>query len=46
MQRQSGWRQKSKEDIKKIFEFCEGYKGFLDLAKTEREAARFDENVL
>ncbi len=46
MQRQSGWRQKSKEDIKKIFEFCEGYKGFLDLAKTEREAARFVENVL
>jgi len=46
MQRQSGWRQKSKEDLKEIFEFCEGYKGFLDLSKTEREAARFVENAL
>lgn len=41
MQRQSGWRLKSKEDIKVIYEFSEGYKKFLDGAKTEREAVRY-----
>ena len=46
MIKQSGWKQRSKEDIKEIFEFCEGYKGFLDLAKTEREAAKLIENIL
>ncbi|MCX5816108.1 MAG: aminopeptidase [Proteobacteria bacterium] len=46
MTKQSGWKQRSKENIKEIFEFCEGYKGFLDLAKTEREAARLIENTL
>ncbi len=40
MQRQSGWRSKSKEDIKEIYGFAEGYKSFLDEAKTEREAVR------
>ncbi len=40
MQRQSGWRSKSKEDIKEIYSFAEGYKTFLDEAKTEREAVR------
>jgi len=46
MEKQSGWKRKSKEDIKEIFEFSEGYKGFLDLAKTEREAAALIENTL
>ncbi len=41
MQRQSGWKSKSKEDIKVIYEFTEGYKDFLDKAKTEREAVRY-----
>ncbi|MBO4733205.1 MAG: aminopeptidase, partial [Clostridia bacterium] len=27
------------EEIKKAYDFCEGYKQFLNLAKTEREAA-------
>lgn len=40
MQRQSGWKSKSKEDIKEIYSFAEGYKTFLDEAKTEREAVR------
>jgi aspartyl aminopeptidase len=40
MQRQSGWKSKTIEDIKVIYEFSEGYKEFLDGAKTEREAAR------
>jgi aspartyl aminopeptidase len=40
MQRQSGWKSKTIEDIKVIYEFSEGYKKFLDGAKTEREAAR------
>lgn len=41
MQKQSGWKQKSKEDIHEIFRFCEEYKSFLDRSKTEREAARY-----
>lgn len=41
MIKESGWKQKSKEEIKRIFEFSEGYKRFLDLGKTEREVARF-----
>jgi aspartyl aminopeptidase len=40
MQRQSGWKLKSLEDIKNIYAFAEGYKTFLDEAKTEREAVR------
>lgn len=40
MQRQSGWKIKSLEDIKEIYAFAEGYKTFLDEAKTEREAVR------
>lgn len=40
MQRQSGWRSKSKQDIKAIYDFSERYKDFLDRAKTEREAVR------
>jgi len=40
MQRQSGWKSKSKQDIKVIYDFSEGYKDFLDRAKTEREAVR------
>ncbi len=46
MTKQSGWKTKSKEEIKKIFSFCEDYKGFLDAAKTEREAAGFVEQCL
>lgn len=38
MERQSGWKRKSKEEIEQVFAFCEGYKRFLDRAKTEREA--------
>lgn len=40
MQRQSGWKLKSLEEIKEIYAFAEGYKTFLDEAKTEREAVR------
>ena len=46
MQRQSGWRSKSKEDIKEIYAFAEGYKSFLDEAKTEREAVRYITSAL
>jgi aspartyl aminopeptidase len=41
MERQSGWKRKSREEIEKIFAFCEDYKRFLDSAKTEREAAAY-----
>ena len=43
---ESGWKRKSKEDIKEVFRFAEGYKTFLDKAKTEREAVRFIEAAL
>jgi aspartyl aminopeptidase len=46
MQRQSGWKSKSKEDIKEIYRFAEGYKTFLDEAKTERETVRSITRVL
>lgn len=46
MQRQSGWKEKSREEIKEIFVFCEEYKEFLDRAKTEREAAAYLERYL
>ena len=35
------WEIFSKEQIKKSFDFCNGYKKFLDEAKTEREAITF-----
>ena len=46
MERQSGWKRKSKEGIEEVFAFCEGYKRFLDGAKTEREAAAHLEKTL
>jgi aspartyl aminopeptidase len=46
MEKQSGWIKKNKEEIKEIFLFCEGYKGFLDAAKTEREAVNIIEKCL
>ena len=46
MERESGWKRKSKEAIEEVFAFCEGYKRFLDSAKTEREAAACIEKTL
>lgn len=46
MERQSGWKKKNQEDIKEIFAFSEGYKQFLDEAKTEREAICTIERML
>ncbi len=46
MERQSGWKRKSQEEIRRIFAFSEGYKQFLDAAKTEREAAAQIEQAL
>ena len=34
----NGWEKLSKTKEKKIYKFCEGYKNFLEIAKTEREA--------
>jgi aspartyl aminopeptidase len=36
--KKTAWEIFSKEQIKKSFDFCEGYKKFLNEAKTEREA--------
>ena len=46
MERKSGWKRKTKEEIDAVFRFSEGYKGFLDGAKTEREAAALIERAL
>jgi aspartyl aminopeptidase len=46
MDTRSGWLNKSQEDIRDIFAFCEIYKDFLDKAKTEREAAAYVEKAL
>ncbi len=39
------WEKVSDEERKEIFSFCEDYKKFLDVAKTEREFARETERV-
>lgn len=41
MIQETGWKQKSEEERKEIFRFSSRYKSFLDLAKTEREAASY-----
>ncbi|MCX8022276.1 MAG: aminopeptidase [Syntrophorhabdaceae bacterium] len=46
MGRTSGWLKKTKEETEEIFRFAEGYKRFLDGAKTEREAVSYIENRL
>ncbi|HME46223.1 MAG TPA: aminopeptidase [Syntrophorhabdales bacterium] len=46
MERQSGWKKKTKDEIEQVFTFCDGYKEFLDRAKTEREAARCIDSTL
>ena len=46
MTTESGWKSKSREDIKEIYHFAEEYKAFLDEGKTEREAAKFIERFL
>lgn len=46
MKHDSGWKKKSKEERANLFEFSEGYKRFLDQAKTEREAVRAIKGVL
>ncbi|OPY70280.1 MAG: putative M18 family aminopeptidase 1 [Syntrophorhabdus sp. PtaU1.Bin002] len=40
MTHEPGWKKKSQEERESIFLFSEGYKTFLDRAKTEREAVR------
>ncbi|MCR4434377.1 MAG: aminopeptidase [Clostridiales bacterium] len=35
----NAWEKSSEDEKNKAFEFCEGYKSFLDKAKTEREFA-------
>jgi aspartyl aminopeptidase len=46
MQKQSGWKLKTRQEIKEIFQFAEEYKEFLDRAKTERETAAYIERYL
>lgn len=46
MKHESGWHKKSKEEIASIFDFSEGYKRFLNEAKTEREAVRVIQGML
>lgn len=37
----NGWEVIPEEEQQKIFDFCEGYKAFLDEGKTEREAVAY-----
>jgi aspartyl aminopeptidase len=46
MKHESGWKKKSQEEIADLFEFSEGYKKFLDRAKTEREAVHVIQSAL
>ena len=46
MKHESGWKKKSQEEVADLFEFSEGYKKFLDRAKTEREAVRVIQDAL
>lgn len=39
--KQSGWEDINNSELQKIMNFCEGYKQFLDKAKTEREAVKY-----
>ena len=41
--KKTAWEIFTKDQIKKAFDFCEGYKKFLDTAKTERETIKFIE---
>lgn len=41
--KKTAWEIFTEKQIKEAFEFCEGYKSFLNVAKTEREAISFIE---
>lgn len=41
MQKKNAYLRMSDAEIKKMNKFCENYKQFLDVAKTEREATTF-----
>lgn len=43
MQKKNSYLRMTDEEIEKCTKFCEGYKQFLDIGKTEREAAAFIE---
>lgn len=46
MERKSGWKKKTTREIDDVFSFCQGYRNFLDQAKTEREGVAFIEQAL
>ena len=43
--KKTAWEIFTKDQVKKAFDFCEGYKKFLDVVKTEREAISFIKDV-
>ena len=45
MYRKNAWEQYSAEERAKLSAFCDAYRGFLDSAKTEREAAAEAERI-
>jgi len=46
MERKSAWEKYDKKGLKKVFDFCEGYKEFITECKTERECVdRLVENA-
>ena len=46
LKRKNTYEEMTEEEIEKAEEFCEGYKEFLDAAKTEREACNEAEELL
>ncbi|MEA2089024.1 MAG: aminopeptidase [Patescibacteria group bacterium] len=45
LNKKSCWEEWDKNKTKKAFEFCDGYKNFLNSAKTEREAVKAGEKI-
>ena len=45
-ERKNIYKEADAAELKKIFDYCEGYKKFLDGSKTEREAVKYTINML
>ncbi len=46
LKRVSSWISYTEEEISKAFEFCEGYKKYIDYSKTERLCVTYSEKML
>ena len=46
LKKETGWLKINEIEKKEIFEFCEGYKEFLNSSKTEREFVKNTRNLI